>query len=243
MSIYETHPDLVAKFDSVMDELDTTDSRKQELDCAQRLIRLAERLVDAAPDDADAYQMLGLAWYGFPRHSSWRSWHCRAALDKALALAPDHAWVHKTLGYLLFDQERYRDALHHLSKVDRSIFESPQFEWELLKVQELCLVCQLRLSPSTLPADFATFCTAYLAAKAREDEAIELGSTEPLHELPECAEWLLEQGAESQETPLREILAFLYRFRSEVSFWNPAYAAALEDAQEDAVKQGFATDC
>ena len=95
MTIYKMHGDLIAMFKSLQDELDVANDRRAAIQLAEQLIRLAERLVTEAPDEADAYQMLGLAWYNFPRQTPWRSWHCRAALERALEIDANHLWARK----------------------------------------------------------------------------------------------------------------------------------------------------
>ena len=227
VTIHKAQRDLVAEFDSVKERLAETDDRRRALEVARRLVRVAERLVDVAPFEADAHQMLGLAWYYFPHQSSWRSWHCRIALERALTIEPGHPWARKLLGHLLFDQEHYAGALRHFEKLDDGFFEGPEREWELLKLRELRLVCRVRLAPTVLPRDFAAFCASYTDARSREDKDIEHGSTVPLQELSECAEWLLDNDAAITSTPVREILSFLRRYRSEVSFWKTTYQALL----------------
>ena len=54
MTIYETQRDLVAEYDALREQLEEADDRKPALELARRLVRLAERLVEAAPGDADA---------------------------------------------------------------------------------------------------------------------------------------------------------------------------------------------
>ena len=133
MTIFEEHPDEIARFDRL---LATEDHRAERMEAVEQAIRLAESLVARHPDDPDAHHCLGLAWHHFPGSSSWRSWHCRRALQRALALDPTHPFAKHYLACLFFDQERFADAAEILQQSSYDFWVERDQEWRALKEEE-----------------------------------------------------------------------------------------------------------
>ncbi len=218
MSLFDKHSEAIARFESLLVPEENRTERRQAVEAA---IRIAESLVEQNPGDADAYQCLGLAWYHLPGSSSFRSWHCRRALEQALWLDPDHQFARHYLACLAFDQERYRDALELLKDSDSVYFEDQGQEWRALKNEELILVCMLRISPARFPQTvFDSFVDRYRDAQKREDQDFNLGSTVWPQELREHVEWMVATGVSRDDPGLAAIVAFLHRIGYADSFWN-----------------------
>ena len=230
MTIYNTAPEEVSRFDALLAEVDEI-GRKAEIKVVEKAIRIAENLVQGHPGDSDAYQMLGLAWYYYPRSTSWRSWHCRQALEQALALDPDHQYALQYLACLNFDQERYVEALAHLEQLSPTFFVELGLEDRALKNAELAFVCRLRIDSGSFDdASFLEFREWFLDAKEREDLDPATGSYHWPQELRECAEWLLEQGRSPSSSPLDLLLPFLLTVYSEDDFWNVRLRTELRNS-------------
>jgi predicted TPR repeat methyltransferase len=72
---------------------------------------LCEKVVEAAPDDADSWNFLGVLRF----HRGDRAGAIEAA-EKAVALAPDYADAHANLGIILTDQADLERAEAHLKR-------------------------------------------------------------------------------------------------------------------------------
>lgn len=194
-----------------------------------QLIEFAERLVQAHPDDADAHQMLGLAWYEYPSSASFRSWRCRMALERATAIEPNHQYALQYLAYLAFDQERYEDALRFQALLIPDYFVERDQEWRAIKNAEMALVCRMRCEPHIFPRDeFISFRSWYLEARRRENECDDFGSCMPLQELREYAEWIFESGLRTSDSRLGEILNFLFTISYHDTIRSPELRALAE---------------
>ena len=222
MSIFDHCADEVGRFDAFLGKADELDVREPVKKVVEKAIRLAESLIERYPDDSDAHQMLGLAWYYFPGSSSWRSWHCRRALERALAIDPDHQFALQYLAYLKFDQERYGEALELLARLGTDDFKELGQEWRALKSCEMMLVCRIRLDPHTFPQeDFDAFASWFQDARAREERDVEASCFVWPQELRECAEWMFEAGIPADGPALKAILRFIAENGLSDSSWNP----------------------
>jgi hypothetical protein len=218
VSIFDKYPDEIARFESL---LDTEDDRTERKDAVENAIRIAESLVAEHPNNADAHQCLGLAWYHFPESSSWRSWHCRRSLERALAIDPDHQFAQHYLACQAFDQERYQDALGILQLSRFQFFCERDQEWRALKNEELKIVCTLRLFPQSFPSEeFIAFRERFRDAQRRENEDISSGSWVCPQELREHVEWMIESGVALDDARILELVRFLSEAGLEGSFWN-----------------------
>jgi tetratricopeptide (TPR) repeat protein len=219
VSIFDSHPDEIARFEALLGAADDREERTKAIEDA---IRIAESLVEEHPDDADAHQCLGLAWYHFPGSSSWRSWHCRRALHRALQIDAGHQFARHFLACLLFDQEEYQDALEVLTGAEFDYFVERGQEWRALKNEELRIVCTLRTSPDAFPqGDFDSFTERFLDAQQREDRDVSLGSWVFPQELREHAEWMIATGVSRDDSRVRQLLDFCSRIGYSDSFWDP----------------------
>ncbi|MEP4076831.1 tetratricopeptide repeat protein [Haloferula sp.] len=219
MSIFDSHPDQIARFEAL---LDTEDDREERTQAVEAAIRIAEALVQACPDDADAHQCLGLAWYHFPGSSSWRSWHCRQALGQALKIDPGQEFARHYLACLTFDQERYQEALEILGESNFDYFVDRDQEWRALKNQELKIVCMLRTSTGAFPqTEFDSFVERFHDAQQREDRDVALGSWVWPHELREHAEWMIATDVKRDDPRILPLLDFFSRIGYSDSFWDP----------------------
>jgi hypothetical protein len=219
VSIFNSHPDQIARFEVLLDTEEDREERRQAIEAA---IRIAEGLVQQYPDDADAHQCLGLAWYHFPGSSSWRSWHCRRALCQALKIDPGHEFARHYLACLTFDQERYQEALEILMESDFDYFIDRDQEWRALKNQELKIVCMLRTSPDAFPkSEFDSFTERFYDAQHREDRDTALGSWVWPQELREHAEWMIATGVKRDDPRILPLLDFFGRIGYSDSFWDP----------------------
>lgn len=222
MSAIASFPEQLHQFEALLGE--AADQPRPPLEAIVRAIRFAESLVVAHPDEADAHQMLGLAWYHYPSSASFRSWRCRESLQRALALEPDHQYALQFLAYLAFDQERYDDALSLQARLRDQYFIERDQEWRALKNLETRVVCQIRLDRDSFPtADFTRFANWYRDARSREDSDYTTGSYAHPQELRECAEWLYENGAPLDDSRLSPLLTFL----AEIDYLGKSWTEAL----------------
>ena len=219
MSIFDSHPDEIARIETL---LDTEDDRTELRRAVEEAIRIAEALVEESPLDADAHQLLGLAWYHFPGSSSWRSWHCRRALQQALTINREHQFARHYLACLAFDQERYQETLEILMDSDFAYFVERDQEWRALKNEEMQIVCMLRVSPESFPrSEFDLFAEHFIDAMQREVRDLSLGSWVWPQELREHTEWMIATGVPKDDSRIHHLLGFLTRIGYSDSFWDP----------------------
>ncbi len=122
------------------------DAHEQRSYLAEARVR-ATALVQADPTNADYHHALALTWYKEPQESVVRVEHVAKHLRKALALDPAHAFARVYMGYFLFDEGSFGEALAHFWQVDQAFFQGIDQVWRNLKTRELMLVCRLRLHP------------------------------------------------------------------------------------------------
>ena len=217
-----------AKYEECEQLLEQASEHERVSPFRMQLIEYAERLVRLHPDNADAYHMLGLAWYEYPSSASFRFWRCRMALERATAIDPDHQYALQYLAYLAFDQERYNEALRFQARLRPSYFIERDQEWRALKNAETVLVCRMKCEPHVFPQEeFAKFRSWYLDARKREDGFGD-GSYVPPQELREYAEWVFESGAQFPDSRLNDILTFLHTILYHDTIRSPTLRARAE---------------
>ena len=207
MPTFDHNPKLIEQFESLLAIDDDDPSREKAIGQA---IEFAGEWVKKHPEDADAYHCLGLAWYHHPRSTSYRSWHCRRALEKALRLEKDHGFARHYLACLLFDQEHYDQALDLLLHSSQDYFVNRNQEWRAIKELEMILVCRMRLKPTDFPEDqFQRFVEWFHDAQKREDGDLDSGNWVYPQELEEQIDWFLASGAESIDPRVMRLSGFV----------------------------------
>ncbi len=205
---------LLNKIDRLLNSEIDTDNIDEKVKVIKTAIRLSEKLVETASEDADSYYMLGLCWYNFPRCSNERSWRVRFNLLKALTIEPDHQFANQYLGYLYFDQDKLKEALNRFRLTDHSYFISIDQHWRSLKAKELALVCEIRLHTNGFSlSKLDSFLWEYLN-KYEQDK---IGVEWPV-ELKQCAEWLFENGKDINDPIVHKIVLLTKRIG--MTFWN-----------------------
>lgn len=216
MSVFDLLPGQVARLDALLEEVQGHPHRATLARTAEQGIRLAESLTQQCPEDADAWFLLGLAWYAHPSSASWRAWRCRNALEHVLKRAPGHQHARYHLACLAFDQERFDEAITHLDRLDFTGADPAEAAWRALKIAELTLVARIRLKPDPFPtADFEAYAQWFL-----ETHATTPGALAPPQEMSELAEWLYARGQRPEARPLALLLAFIKAAGFSEGLWD-----------------------
>lgn len=111
--------------------------------------RIALKLLDSNPNDAEACYAIALTWYHRWLPQKERR-NCLQWLHKASELDPEHPWVPLYLGYQFFDDKQYTDAIAAFSRVNHDYFASIDHHWRNLKTRELTLCCRIHSDTSSV---------------------------------------------------------------------------------------------
>ena len=128
----------------------------------EKAINILQECVSHNPEEADCYHALAVCWYDHPQPSVERNENVEKYLRQALDLCPAHPFATIYLGYILFDERRYKEALAQFESVDEAYFEGIDQKWRVLKNRELILCCRLYLhSQEVSEKDVAVLCESY----------------------------------------------------------------------------------
>lgn len=129
----------------VFNKVDFYKRKSTQMKYLQIAKTLIEDCLKEQPKDFESWYLLGLIWYWFPRETQSRDKNCEKALKKAIKFKSDDDWSNMYLGYLYFDQRKFRKAIKFFQIVNRNSFKEVHLHWRILKLDELIICCKLHL--------------------------------------------------------------------------------------------------